>query len=218
MIILILIDIAIIVYIYSKYYKFPENIINTNEKIEDKDSIVIGYINDGGFNNKIYCYSNNIFAVAYVDEIIEISSSKDVLTYIYELKQNICDNILNNFKSEAGILISIILGDDTYLTKQEKEMFSNSNLSHILVVSGTHLACILLFTKYIFLRFKLKSNSINILNIIIIIFYLIINKFSLSILRASIMHIISIIYNIKNKHKNNLQIIPKLMILFLITI
>jgi len=172
--------------------------------------------NDGGFNNKIYCYSNNIFAVAYVDEIIEISSSKDVLTYIYELKQNICDNILNNFKSEAGILISIILGDDTYLTKQEKEMFSNSNLSHILVVSGTHLACILLFTKYIFLRFKLKSNSINILNIIIIIFYLIINKFSLSILRASIMHIISIIYNIKNKHKNNLQIILKLMILFLI--
>ena len=51
MIILILINVVIIIYIYLKYYKIPEDAKEENNEIENKDSIIIGYINDRGLVN-----------------------------------------------------------------------------------------------------------------------------------------------------------------------
>ena len=172
--------------------------------------------NQGGFNNKLYCYSNNIYAICYAKNIYELSHKNSIIGYINTLKEYLSINILHKLNNQAGILISIILGDDKYLTNEEKEVFSDANLSYILVVSGTHLAYVILLNNFVLMRLRLKQNIVHILNIFVILFYLILNNFAISILRASIMYIINIIYRLRNKRKNNLNVILKLIILFLL--
>jgi len=109
MIILILIDIAIIVYIYSKYYKFPENIINTNEKIEDKDSIVIGYINDGGFNNNF----DLILA-----QIIELNIKGYIIIEYSKENIDIGSNKINKYEM---LVLNFLFSNKMEITKKELE-------------------------------------------------------------------------------------------------
>jgi len=120
MIILILIDIAIIVYIYSKYYKFPENIINTNEKIEDKDSIVIGYINDGGFNNNFDLILAQIIELNIKGYIIIEYSKENIDKYNYIIKQNI-DIGSNKINKYEMLVLNFLFSNKMEITKKELE-------------------------------------------------------------------------------------------------
>ena len=94
--------------------------------------------------------------------------------------------IKNNFgKDVASIVTGIILGDTEEIEQDLKDNFSNSNLSHILAVSGMHIGYIVLFCKLFFGFFGKRKT--NILTIIVLIFYLFIIGFHPSAIRATIM-------------------------------
>ena len=89
MVILIVINIAIIIYVYSKYYKSPNNITATNEKIENKDAIILGYINDQGIENNYDLLLSEIIELN-IKGYIKIKYDKEGADkYNYIIKQNI---------------------------------------------------------------------------------------------------------------------------------
>ena len=124
MVILILINIVIIVYIYLKYYKFSENVNMTSEKVEDKDSITIGYINDGGF-------SHNFDLI--LAEIIELNI-KDYITikyidkYNYTIKQNI-DIGSDKLNKYEMLILNFLFPNKMEITKNELEEKLNNTFS-----------------------------------------------------------------------------------------
>lgn len=91
----------------------------------------------------------------------------------------------------SGILIGMTIGADTYLEKWIKDSFTQSGISHILIVSGSNIAFlimfILFFLKYIrigrFWRMGLIGG--------VILFYGSIVGWDVSVVRASIMGILS---------------------------
>lgn len=120
MIILILINIAIIIYIYLKYYKVPENISSITKEIEDKDSIIIGYINDKGFNNNFDLILAEIIELN-IKGYITIEYSKETIDkYNYTIKQNVTmeSQKLNRYEM---ILLSFLFSKKSEITKAELE-------------------------------------------------------------------------------------------------
>lgn len=126
MVILILIDIAVIVYIYLKYYKFPKNINSTTEKIEDKDSIIIGYINDGGFNNNFDLILAQIIELNIKGYITIEYGKENIDKYNYTIKQNI-DIGSDKLNKYEMLVMNLLFRNKTEITKTElEEKLSNS--------------------------------------------------------------------------------------------
>lgn len=120
MIILILLNIAIIIYIYLKYYKVPENISSITKEIEDKDSIIIGYINDKGFNNNFDLILAEIVELN-IKGYITIEYSKEAMDkYNYTIKQNVTIESQKLNKYEI-ILLSFLFSKKLEITKAELE-------------------------------------------------------------------------------------------------
>lgn len=120
MVILILINIAIIIYIYLKYYRFPKNINNTTEKVEDIDSIIIGYINDRGFNNNFDLILAEIIELNIKGYIIIEYGKENINKYDYIIKQNITieSDKLNKYEI---LLLNFLFLKKTEITKAELE-------------------------------------------------------------------------------------------------
>lgn len=120
MVILILVNIAIIIYIYLKYYRFPKNINNTTEKVEDIDSIIIGYINDRGFNNNFDLILAEIIELNIKGYIIIEYGKENINKYDYIIKQNITieSDKLNKYEI---LLLNFLFLKKTEITKDELE-------------------------------------------------------------------------------------------------
>lgn len=173
---------------------------NNNIELNKGDTIkVIGeyketnyYKNEGNFNYKNYLKKYNIYGNLAVDKIEAVKTNNNI---IHNLNKRIKEKIRKKYSKQASSLIeTIILGDKTNLSDTVKEEFSNSGLSHLLAISGMHIAIIILIANmildYMIKNYKLK----NILLLIIIIIYGILINLSSSSVRAIIMaslHIIS---------------------------
>lgn len=84
--ILIIINIINIFYIYLKYYKSNQFI---NEDIKDKESIIIGYINDKGVDNNFDLILAEIIELNIKGYIVIEYSEDKIDEYNYIIKQNI---------------------------------------------------------------------------------------------------------------------------------
>lgn len=120
MILLILINIAIIIYIFLQYYKFPKNINELNEKIEDIDSIIIGYIKDRGFNNNFDLILAEIIDLNIKDYIKIEYNKEDIDKYNYTIKQNvdIGSKKLNKYEM---LTLNFLFSNNMEITKIELE-------------------------------------------------------------------------------------------------
>jgi len=89
-----------------------------------------------------------------------------------------------------ALLEGILLGGKEGLSEEQVENFKISNLSHILAVSGMHIAYIILATMTVFSLFNIRKQMIHIFTIFIIIFFMFLTEFTPSVVRASIMGIL----------------------------
>ena len=149
------------------------------------------------FNYRRYLNSNGIISTIYANNAKVIKREKDFLTIVHYVRKIINKKIDNNFEStKANLLKSFLYGDDLYLDKDIKELFTNIGLGHILCVSGAHVFFLLEAFENITKARKSKVNRI----LILVIFY-IISLFKISLLRAIIMNILSMYNRYKNVYK-----------------
>lgn len=148
--------------------------------------------NYGGFNYKEYLKSIKIYGTCNANSVKVIG--KDKVNVIPKLSNSIYLKIeekLNTLfeKDISSFIKGIVLGDKSNIDKDIQEDFRISGISHILAVSGLHVAYVIITINLLFKKSFGERNTKFII-IIFLIFYIFLTGFSPSIVRASIMNII----------------------------
>ena len=145
-----------------------------------------------GFDYSKYLKTIGIYGSIDVKSITKISSKQPsfkvtILNRINTISNKIINLYKDNFADDiSNILTGIILGHTDEIDINIKEEFSESNISHILAVSGMHVGYLIIFCKTFFQSLFGKRKT-YFLTIIILIFYMCLTGLSPSVVRASIM-------------------------------
>lgn len=170
-----------------------------------------------GFDYSQYLKQLKIYGTIKCNKIekIQQNNSNKLLKISSEIVRKIETNTKKVLKNEtSSVLLGLMLGNKKDITEEVQENFTNASMSHILAVSGMHVAFIILGINTIFNRIIGKRKT-NFLNICVLIIYMFITNFSPSITRAGIMGIIMIFSKII--HRKN-DIYTSISISLLITL
>ena len=90
--------------------------------------------NTGGFDYKLYLYSNNIYGTIKSKRVEFVSNNSNNL--VYYIQNKIRDNMLKIFKKDtAGILNGMLIGETNDISLEIKEDFQEIGITHLLAVS-----------------------------------------------------------------------------------
>ena len=98
--------------------------------------------NPGMFDYEAYQNIRGLRFSAQNTVILERSGQCNVLLDALSRIREYCGEILGRFMSGSGILKTMLLGDKSELEASDKELFSEGGISHILAISGLHIALI----------------------------------------------------------------------------
>lgn len=205
-----------------KYNKKTINLYITTKKnieLQYGDKVLLSGIfikpevqrNYKGFDYQRYLKQLKIYGTIKCSQI-EKKSEKQINS-ILQISNQVSNRIKSNIKKfleekYSSIFIGLILGEKEEIEEQIQEQFQNASMSHILAVSGMHITYVILGINLL-LKNKLGKKCINIISIIILIFYMLITNFSPSITRAGIMCILMLMSKLihtKNDIYNSMSI------------
>ena len=153
--------------------------------------------NQGGFNYSSYLKTKSIYGIIQVNKIH--IKEENVSNIFFKKANDIREKIIkksNNLNEEKkAIFLGLIIGETSSMEDNTKEAFKKASMSHILAVSGMHIAFLILFSIKVLSKIFGKKLA-NILTIIVIIMYMFISGFSASVVRAGVMGIILLISNV----------------------
>ena len=194
----------------SKKYNNTYLYLNVNKKIKEElkygDKVIVqgefieptSQRNTGGFDYKQYLKTKKVYGTINV-ESIQIKSHHQI-NKLFQLSNNLSlymkdkiDKILN--KKEASILKGLLLGDTSNIEQEVYEKFQVSNMAHILAVSGMHISYIILGMQLVLKR-NIGKRKTKFFIILVLIIYMMITGFSPSIVRASVMGILTMLSGI----------------------
>ena len=163
--------------------------------------------NFNGFNYRNYLFSKNIIATG--NEIFPQNKTGNRLNFLetssIKIRSYIKGTIENNYpKEEAQILKAIIIGENSNLEEEIREFYEEAGIIHILVVSGAHIALIIVLLRTLLNLLKFSKQYYDFILIFLIIIYIYISGAGESILRAGIMSIIILIANILGRENDNI--------------
>lgn len=148
--------------------------------------------NYGGFNYKEYLKSIKIYGTCNANSVKVIGKDKvNVISKIANSNYLKIEEKLNTLfeKDISSFIKGIVLGDKSNIDKDIQEDFRISGISHILAVSGLHVAYVIIAINLLFKKSFGERNTKFII-ILFLFFYMFLTGFSPSIVRASIMNII----------------------------
>ncbi len=153
--------------------------------------------NERGFNYKEYLKTLEIYGTVEINhyKVIKKGRINKLILYTARLKEILKSNISKVIKKaeNKNLLIAMILGDTEDLSEELKTDFLNSNLYHILSVSGGQVSNIIIGITILFRLLKIHKKIMDVLCIVILIEFMFLTGLTPSIIRACIMCIISLI-------------------------
>ena len=179
--------------------------VNKQANIEVGDMLVIDGTydepdvarNERGFNYKEYLKTLEIYGTVEINhyKVIKKGRINKLILYTARLKEILKSNISKVIKKaeNKNLLIAMILGDTEDLSEELKTDFLNSNLYHILSVSGGQVSNIIIGITILFRLLKIHKKIMDVLCIVILIEFMFLTGVTPSIIRACIMCIISLI-------------------------
>lgn len=145
----------------------------------------------GTIKNKAIKYNNTYYTLD-IDNIKEIQ--ENTLKLYFKNKAN---SLLKNSNFQLKkIYYAVVLGENQYLNKQLKNIFSYIGISHLMALSGFHIGLIILIVNFIISKFSLTKRKKNILLLLFITCYYMGITHSPSLTRAYIMGVIYLLGNI----------------------
>lgn len=197
--------------------KFKADIYCYSADFADKGDIIVFSgtpksvygIDNGVFDSTSYMRSKNIFIQIPNVKIksAEKSADKDVFqkirNYINEIYYNSLTKKFGYDVPETAS--SLITGERSGLDPDIKKDFRRSGLSHVLCISGMHLAIILGLFAGIFKRLTVHKNIGIFLLFCICVFYILLTGVQISVLRAGIMAMCSYSAMLANKKSDGIN-------------
>lgn len=145
-------------------------------------------MNFGEFNSSNYYRSIKESSNIYTSDIEIVDNKVNILkNSIYNIKNKIKLQIYKIFnKKYAGLFNAMISGDKSGLDLEQKKLFQDSGIAHILAISGLHLSIIGL-ALFELLRKKMSINKSAFIVSVFILLYAIFIDASFTTMRAIIM-------------------------------
>lgn len=167
-----------------------------------------------GFDYSSYLKTKKIFGTVNVKtENINIISSDNtniILNKIYKLRYTMKNQISKLLPKEtAGLCLGMLIGDTSSINENLQEDFRDSNLSHILAVSGANVSYIIVSVTYIFNKMCFRKKLSKIISIFLLFLFMLLTGCTSSVNRACIMAILMLIADLlyrKSDVYNNLAI------------
>ena len=201
-------------YIYeAKFLKNNKKILISIKKSQQIDKINYGDLiylegkleipkiatNYKGFDYRQYLKTKKIQGIVIADNV-KILKAKYKNNLIYQMQKKIKAIIKEKLPSETGdLLLAILLGDKKDLSEQIQINFKNSNLSHMLAVSGAHVSYIIIGLTYITQNSIMGKRKARVFCIFFLIIFMAITNFTPSVTRACIMAILTLVSEILYK-------------------
>ena len=177
---------------YEERKKLPElnvgNIISFDAKITD-------FKNDkSDFNANSYYHSKGFSGKITELENFEFLGEKESKTpsFFKNLRADTCEFIIEKSDKETGgLLIALLLGEKEFLSPALKLDFKRIGISHILALSGMHLAILAFGLSKLLSLFGIPKKMRTLISILFTACYMALTGFPVSVVRAGLMLIIS---------------------------
>ena len=163
------------------------------------------------FNYRKYLKSKKINYIMVPSEINHVAFSKD---FRYILKNRLIDYI-NSFRSK-NYLKTFILGDSSDIDDNVIKSYQLNGVSHLFAISGMHLSLFAFILFFVFRKFKLSDNVINIIVILFFLLFCFFTSYSPSILRAFFMYVFLFFNRLFDLKIKNIYILLFVVILLLL--
>ncbi len=171
-----------------------------------------------GFSYFEYLKTKNIYGIVRCDKSkkIKTDSTNVYKMWIDACRKRFCQNIKRLLpEKNDGIAMALLMGDSTQIADDQKELFSNASLSHILAISGMHVSYVIMGFGFLLKKFGKRTSKI--LFIFLLIIFANITGASPSVVRAVIMSVLaicaSLIYR-KSDTINNISISCLIILIF----
>lgn len=172
----------------NEYYGFS---IGSKVKLT---GVIEAFTNEQNFDAESYYTARGISGVINNISCFEITDIGSYpLSYkITDFRESICRRIIYaSNKDVGGLLCALLLGEKDYLPIGTKLDFSRIGISHILALSGMHLAILAIGFSRLLKFFKVGKKPATLFTIIFTLLYMTLTGFSVSVTRAGIMLIVS---------------------------
>ncbi len=166
--------------------------------------------NTGGFNCRRYLKTQKIYLTAVSKDSRVIG--KNQLSLLEELSEKVREKVRkfteNTMDSESsGILQALVIGEDKEIEEDIEEQYKKAGMIHLLVVSGGHVAFLVMLITYVLEFLSIGKNKRKYFMILVIILYIFITGCTPSVLRAGIATIIIIIGSLIGRQNDTLTTI-----------
>ena len=180
-----------------------------------------GKRNNSGFDYKEYLKINKMHGIITAkQESIKVLKEKNlniVLININKCSNKIKENANKLFnKNEANLLSGILIGDKEGIEKEVQENFRDSNLSHMLAVSGAHVSYVILGITYALKKVKVNKLWSNMITIVTLCCFIFLTGASPSVIRACIMAIYIIIGHMMHRKTKLISSVSLSLLIILI--
>lgn len=180
-----------------------------------------GKRNNSGFDYKEYLKINKMHGIITAkQESIKVLKEKNlniVLININRCNNKIKENANKLFdKNEANLLSGILIGDKEGIEKEVQENFRDSNLSHMLAVSGAHVSYVILGITYALKKVKVNKLWSNMITIVTLCCFIFLTGASPSVIRACIMAIYIIIGHMMHRKTKLISSVSLSLLIILI--
>lgn len=155
------------------------------------------------------------------DDIKKTGSSSSLLLYFHKLREHLIIIIEKSslMRPTSEFLISLLLGDKTFLSSDTRQTLSSVGMAHILALSGMHVAIILSIVMMLLFPLSLLGyhKTRKIISIVLVWCFVMLSGFSPSTVRAAIMAtfvILAFLLERKNSALNALLAAVLIILLF----
>lgn len=174
------------------------------------------HTNEGGFNYRQYLYFKKIHWLVKVKGISNIEQEQSDTSFTWYKALKAVDvgrvKLASPFdslyeKSESGYLKGLILGIREDIDPEQFRQFSTIGLTHILAISGLHVAVFMYMITAILKLFRFSKEKIIYILLLLIPMYVLLTGASPSVLRAGMMAMMALVAARMNLLKNGLSLI-----------
>lgn len=154
-----------------------------------------GARNDRGFDYQKYLKSKKIYGNVVAQDNVKVISYHNcswLCNTVHMVRSNMTHQIKRLLPEEVcGLCIGILTGEKEGISEEIIECFQESNLIHMLAVSGAHISYVILGISTLFRKVHKKIGKI--FTILFLLFFMSLTNFTPSVQRATIMSILTLV-------------------------
>lgn len=140
---------------------------------------------------RYHIYSTCFYPKIHVINIHKLTFVQNLYQYVFSIKHSLINSINYGLvEPESALLNAMLLGNRRGLTPDILDMFSRAGISHIIAISGMHIAIIAFILLYIMITLGLSRHQSFILSTMVLVIYTVLVGMPASAMRASFMAIL----------------------------